>query len=174
MAHTYSHLFSLPTTGLRFFTVYGPWERPDNALFLFTKSILEDRPIRVFNQGNMVRDFTYIDDIVQGVVRVIDNPPSCNTHWNPLQPDPATSKAPYKIYNIGNQKPVKLMDFIETIEQQLGKTAQKEFLPMQPGDVAATAADVTDLEKDFDYKPTTTFQTGIKQFVKWYQAYYQI
>lgn len=172
MAHTYSHLFNLPTTGLRFFTVYGPWERPDDALFLFTKAILEDRPIRVFNHGEMMRDFTYVDDIVEGVVRVIDNSPSGNADWNSLQPDPATSKAPYKIYNIGNQKPVKLMDFIEAIEQNLDKTAKKEFLPMQPGDVASTAADVADLGKDFDYKPTTTVKDGIKYFITWYRGYY--
>ncbi len=174
MAHTYSHLFGLPTTGLRFFTVYGPWGRPDMALFLFTKAILENKPIQVFNHGNMVRDFTYIDDIVEGVVRVIDHPPAGNAHWNPTAPDPSTSKAPYKVYNIGNQNPVKLLDFIEAIEQNLGKTAEKEFLPIQPGDVAATAADVTDLVENLGYKPETTVQTGIERFVQWYRSYYQI
>jgi len=174
MAHTYSHLFGLPTTGLRFFTVYGPWGRPDMALFLFTKAILEDQPIQVFNHGNMVRDFTYIDDIVEGVMRVIDHPPTGNPNWNPAAPDPSTSQAPYKVYNIGNQNPVKLMDFIEAIEQNLGKTAQKELLPIQPGDVAATAADVTDLVENLGYKPETTVQTGIERFVRWYRSYYQI
>lgn len=174
MAHTYSHLFGLPTTGLRFFTVYGPWGRPDMALFLFTKAILEGKPIQVFNHGNMVRDFTYVDDIVEGLVRVIDHPPGGNETWNPQQPDPSTSKAPYKIYNIGNQNPVKLLDFIEAIEQNLGKSAEKEFLPIQPGDVAATAADVSDLVENLGYKPNTSVQTGIEQFVKWYRMYYEI
>lgn len=174
MAHTYSHLFGLPTTGLRFFTVYGPWGRPDMALFLFTKAISEGKPIQVFNHGNMVRDFTYIDDIVEGVVRVIDHAPTGNTNWNPKLPDPSTSKAPYKVYNIGNQNPVKLMDFIEAIEQTLGKTAQKELLPIQPGDVAATYADVTDLVEDLGYKPETTVQSGIERFIAWYRSYYQI
>ena len=174
MAHTYSHLFNLPTTGLRFFTVYGPWGRPDMALFLFTKAILEGKPIQVFNHGNMVRDFTYIADIVEGLVRVIDNPPAGNKNWNPLQPDSSTSKAPYKIYNIGNQNPVKLLDFIEAIEKNLGKSAEKEFLPMQPGDVAATAADVSDLVENLGYKPNTSVKTGIEQFVKWYRTYYGV
>lgn len=174
MAHTYSHLFHLPTTGLRFFTVYGPWGRPDMALFLFTKAILEDQPIQVFNHGKMVRDFTYVDDIVEGLVRVIDHAPQGNIHWNPLHPDPATSKAPYKIYNIGNQNPVKLLDFIEAIERNLNRTARKEFLPIQPGDVAATYADVSDLVADLGYKPATTVQVGIERFIQWYRSYYQI
>lgn len=173
MAHTYSHLFNLPTTGLRFFTVYGPWGRPDMALFLFTKAILEDQPIQVFNHGKMVRDFTYIDDIVEGIVRVIDNPPTGNAEWDPLKPDPSTSKAPYKIYNIGNQNPVKLLDFIEAIERNLNRIAKKDFLPMQAGDVAATYADVSDLAENLGYKPETTVQTGIERFIRWYRDYYQ-
>lgn len=174
MAHTYSHLFGLPTTGLRFFTVYGPWGRPDMALFLFTKAILEKQPIQVFNYGNMIRDFTYIDDIVEGLVRVIEHPPSGNAAWNASTPDPASSKAPYKIYNIGNQNPVKLMDFIEAIEQNLGTTAQKELLPIQPGDVAATYADVSDLVENLGYKPATPVQFGIERFIEWYKNYYGI
>lgn len=174
MAHTYSHLFGLPTTGLRFFTVYGPWGRPDMALFLFTKAILEKQPIQVFNYGNMIRDFTYIDDIVEGLVRVIEHPPSGNAAWNASTPDPASSKAPYKIYNIGNQNPVKLMDFIEAIEQNLGTTAQKELLPIQPGDVAATYADVSDLVENLGYKPATPVQFGIERFIEWYKNYYRI
>ncbi|MFN7117485.1 MAG: NAD-dependent epimerase [Saprospiraceae bacterium] len=172
MAHTYSHLFGLPTTGLRFFTVYGPWGRPDMALFLFTKAILEGKPIQVFNQGNMIRDFTYVDDIVEGLVRVIDHPPTGNPHWNPAAPDPSTSRAPYKVYNIGNQNPVKLLDFIEAIEQTLGKTAEKELLPIQLGDVAATYADVSDLVENLGYKPNTTVKSGIENFITWYRAYY--
>ena len=174
MAHTYSHLFGVPTTGLRFFTVYGPWGRPDMALFLFTKAILENEPIKVFNYGNMVRDFTYVDDIVEGVIRVIDNPPQGNPEWSGTHPDPSTSKAPYKVYNIGNQNPVKLMDFIEAIEQNLGKIATKEMLPIQPGDVAATSADVSDLVENLGYKPETTVQFGIERFIEWYRNYYQV
>lgn len=174
MAHTYSHLFGLPTTGLRFFTVYGPWGRPDMALFLFTKAILEEKPIQVFNYGNMTRDFTYIDDIIEGVVRVIDHPPIGNAAWDAQKPDPSTSKAPYKIYNIGNQNPVKLLDFIEAIEQTIGKSASKELLPIQPGDVAITSADMSDLVKNLDYKPNTTVKTGIERFVNWYRAYYKV
>ncbi len=172
MAHTYSHLFGLPTTGLRFFTVYGPWGRPDMALFLFTKAILAGEPIQVFNYGKMIRDFTYVDDIIEGVVRVIDHPPAGNPNWNPQQPDPATSKAPYKVYNIGNQNPVQLMDFIEAIEQALGRTTHKEMLPIQPGDVAATYADVHDLVEDLGYKPATPVRTGIERFIEWYRNYY--
>lgn len=172
MAHTYSHLFGMPTTGLRFFTVYGPWGRPDMALFLFTKAMLEDQPILVYNNGEMVRDFTYIDDIVEGVVRVLDQPPTGDPDWSGKAPNPSGSKAPYKIYNIGNNNPIRLMDFIEAIEQALGKTAKKEFLPMQPGDVAATYADVSDLVRDLGYKPETTVQEGILSFVKWYREYY--
>lgn len=174
MAHTYSHLFGLPTTGLRFFTVYGPWGRPDMALFLFTKAMLEGSPIKVFNYGNMKRDFTYVGDIVEGIVRVIDHPPAGNPSWNPMDPDPATSLAPYKIYNIGNQNPVKLLDFIEAIEIKLGTVAEKEMLPMQAGDVEATYADVTDLVERLDYKPATTIQDGINAFIDWYLDYYQI
>lgn len=173
MAHTYSHLFNIPTTGLRFFTVYGPWGRPDMALFLFTKAILENKPIQVFNNGNMVRDFTYIDDIVEGVVRVIDNPPAGNSSWDAHHPDPSTSTAPYKVYNIGNNNPVRLLDFIEAIEDNLGKKAEKQLLPMQPGDVAATCADVQDLVNNLHYKPNTKVQEGIKRFVEWYREYYK-
>jgi len=174
MAHTYSHLYGLPTTGLRFFTVYGPWGRPDMALFLFTKAILNNTPIDVFNHGNMVRDFTYIDDIVEGIVRVIDNKPKGNDNWNGLAPDPSSSKAPYKIYNIGNNNPVRLMDFIEAIETKLGKKAIKNLLPMQLGDVPATFADVEDLVKDLDYKPSTPIQVGINNFIDWYLDYFGI
>ena len=174
MAHTYSHLFSLPTTGLRFFTVYGPWGRPDMALFLFTKAILENKPIDVFNHGKMKRDFTYIDDIVEGVIRVIDNPPKGNQNWTGASPDPSCSKAPYKIYNIGNSSPVQLMDFIEAIEKSLGKTAQKNMLPLQPGDVPATWANVDDLIEDLDYKPDTPIQEGVDRFVKWYREFYNV
>ena len=169
MAHTYSHLFELPTTGLRFFTVYGPWGRPDMALFLFTKAILEGNPIDVFNHGNMLRDFTYVDDIVEGVIRVMDNPPV----EGDLDTD-TLSAAPYKVYNIGNSNPVKLMDFIEAIEQKLGIEAKKNLLPIQPGDVAATYADVSDLEKNFNYKPNTSVKDGIDNFVDWYRDFYQV
>jgi len=172
MAHCYSHLFGLPTTGLRFFTVYGPWGRPDMALFLFTKAILEDKPIDVFNYGKMKRDFTYIDDIVEGVVRVIDSPPKGNPEWDGAEPDPSCSKAPYKVYNIGNSSPVLLMDFIEAIEKAIGKTAEKNMLPLQMGDVPATWADVTDLVEDLGYKPATPIQDGIDRFVKWYREFY--
>ncbi len=172
MAHTYSHLFGLPTTGLRFFTVYGPWGRPDMALFLFTKAILANKPIQVFNEGRMIRDFTYIDDIVEGIVRVIDNPPAGNPDWSGMQPDPATSRAPYKLYNIGNQNPVSLLDFIRAIEDKLGRQAVMELLPMQPGDVAATSADVSDLANDLGYHPATPVKTGIDRFLEWYLGYY--
>ena len=174
MAHTYSYLFNLPTTGLRFFTVYGPWGRPDMALFLFTKAILEDKPIDVFNHGEMLRDFTYIDDIVEGVVRVIDNIPTPNPQWNGKNPDPHSSKAPYKIYNIGNNNPVKLMDFIEAIEKEVGKVAKKNMLPLQAGDVPATYANVDDLVSELNYKPNTSIQTGIKNFVKWYREFFEV
>ncbi len=172
MAHTYSYLYQIPTTGLRFFTVYGPWGRPDMALFLFTKAILEGKPIDVFNNGNMQRDFTYVDDIVEGVVRVIDSPPAGNPGWSGRQPDPGTSVAPYRVYNIGNNRPVKLLDFIEAIEDALGKRAVKNFLPMQPGDVPATWADVADLAADFGYQPSTPVEEGIRRFVEWYRGYY--
>ncbi len=174
MAHTYSHLFGIPTTGLRFFTVYGPWGRPDMALFLFTKAILAGEPIQVFNYGNMIRDFTFVDDIVEGVIRVIDNPPAGNPDWTGVHPDPSTSRAPYKIYNIGNQNPVKLLDFIEAIEQTLGRTAKKEMLPIQPGDVSATYADVSDLVENLGYKPETSVQFGIGKFIEWYRDYYKV
>ncbi len=172
MAHTYSHLFGLPTTGLRFFTVYGPWGRPDMALFLFTKAILEDKPIKVFNHGDMVRDFTYIDDIVEGVIRVMDRPAKPNN--KNMDDISASNLAPYKIYNIGNSSPVQLMEYISAIEKTLGKEAKKEFLPMQPGDVPRTEADVTDLVKDIGYKPTTKVEEGIREFIEWYKEFYSI
>ncbi len=174
MAHTYSHLFGVPTTGLRFFTVYGPWGRPDMALFLFTKAILAGEPIKVFNYGKMVRDFTYVDDIVEGVIRVIDNPPKGNETWSGKAPDPSTSPAPYKIYNIGNNNPVQLMDFIKAIETALGQEAEKDMLPIQPGDVSATYANVDDLVKNLDYKPDTSVQEGIDAFIDWYKRYYKV
>ena len=168
MAHTYSHLYNLPTTGLRFFTVYGPWGRPDMALFLFTKAILTGEPIKVFNNGKMQRDFTYIDDIVEGIIRVTDKPATPNSDWDAASPDPGTSSAPYRLYNIGNNNPVSLMDFIGAIEKALGKTAEKEFLPMQPGDVAATYADIDALIDSIDYHPQTPVQDGINNFIAWY------
>lgn len=174
MAHTYSHLYGIPTTGLRFFTVYGPWGRPDMALFLFTKAILNNEPIKVFNHGKMERDFTYIDDIIEGVVRVMNNPPAANGDWDRLNPDPGTSYAPFKVYNIGNNKPVQLMEFIETIEKKLGKVAKKEFLPLQAGDVPKTYADVDDLIRDVGFKPDTSIDEGIEKFVEWYREYYGI
>lgn len=172
MAHTYSHLFGLPTTGLRFFTVYGPWGRPDMAYFKFTKAILDDQPIDVFNHGQMKRDFTYIDDIVEGVLRTADHVATPNPHWSAAAPDPGTSAAPYRIYNIGNHQPVDLLAFIETLERCLGKTAKKNFLPLQPGDVLETCADVSDLAADVGFKPQTSLQDGIQKFVDWYQNYY--
>ncbi|MDD3755138.1 MAG: NAD-dependent epimerase [Bacteroidales bacterium] len=172
MAHVYSHLYNIPTTGLRFFTVYGPWGRPDMALFLFTQAILEGKPIKVFNYGNMTRDFTYIDDIIEGVIRVIDKPAKpISIH----DPDPSSSNiAPYKVYNIGNANPVKLMDYIEAIEKNLGLKAKKEFLPLQPGDVPHTEADVSDLVRDFGYKPTTNVEDGIREFIEWYKEFFLI
>jgi UDP-glucuronate 4-epimerase len=172
MAHTYAHLYNLPTTGLRFFTVYGPWGRPDMALFKFTKAILEDKPIDVYNYGKMRRDFTYIDDIVEGVVRVLDHIPSSNPDWSGNSPDPCTSPAPYKLYNIGNNQPVELMSYIKTLEKALGKTAKKNMLPMQAGDVPMTYADVNDLEREIGFKPQTPIMEGIGNFVKWYKSYY--
>jgi UDP-glucuronate 4-epimerase len=172
MAHTYSHLYGLPTTGLRFFTVYGPWGRPDMALFLFTKAILDGRPIDVFNHGQMRRDFTYIDDIVEGVIRTSDHTAPPNAAWDSDCPDPATSKAPYRIYNIGNNNPVELMHLIGTLEQALGRTAVKTMLPMQLGDVPATYADVEALEQDVGFAPQTSIETGVARFVEWYRAYY--
>lgn len=174
MAHTYSHLFRLPTTGLRFFTVYGPWGRPDMALFLFTKAILEGKPIDVFNHGKCRRDFTYIDDIVEGVIRTLDKVPEPNPDWSSDEPDSATSKAPYRIYNIGNHNPVELMYFIEVIEKCLGMEAQKNLLPLQPGDVPATYADVDDLMNDVGFKPATSIETGIENFIKWYREFYNV
>ena len=174
MAHTYSHLFGIQTTGLRFFTVYGPWGRPDMALFLFTKAIFEDKPIDVFNYGEMQRDFTYIDDIVEGIVRVIDNPAKPNENFDAVNPDPSSSSAPYKVYNIGNNAPVKLMDFIEALEKKIGKVAKKNMLPIQPGDVPSTYADVSDLIDDLGYKPQTSIQEGINNFVDWYIDFYNI
>jgi len=174
MAHTYSHLFGIATTGLRFFTVYGPWGRPDMALFLFTKAALEGKPIDVFNYGEMYRDFTYIDDIVEGVVRVIDNPAKSDPLWNGRDGNVSSSSAPYKIYNIGNNNPVKLMDFITAIENRLGQEIQKNFLPMQAGDVPKTYADVHDLVEDLGYKPATPIQEGVNQFIDWYLDFFQI
>jgi len=174
MAHTYSHLYDLACTGLRFFTVYGPWGRPDMALFLFTKAILEDKPIQVFNHGKMKRDFTYIDDIVEGVVRVMANQAKPNPDWRGDDPDPGTSYGPYRLYNIGNNQPVTLMRFIEVIEDTLGKKAQKTYLDLQPGDVPATYADVDALMADVDFKPQTSIETGIERFVAWYREYYQV
>ncbi len=172
MAHTYSHLYSLPTTGLRFFTVYGPWGRPDMALFLFTKAILEGRPIDVFNHGEMVRDFTYIDDIVEGVVRVLDKPASPRVGYDPASPDPATSNAPYRVFNIGNNQPTPLTTYIEAIESALGRTAEKRYLPMQPGDVPATSANADELDAWVGFRPDTEVQTGVARFVQWYRAYH--
>lgn len=174
MAHTYSHLYGIATTGLRFFTVYGPWGRPDMALFLFTKAALEGRPIDVFNHGNMLRDFTYIDDIVEGVMRVIDNPATPNAQWSGKAPGPSSSSAPYKLYNIGNNNPVKLMDFITAIEKKLGRTIEKNMLPMQAGDVPATFANVDDLVENLDYKPETSIQEGIDKFIDWYLDFFGV
>jgi UDP-glucuronate 4-epimerase len=173
MAHTYSHLYQLPTTGLRFFTVYGPWGRPDMALFKFTKNILEDKPIDVFNYGKHTRDLTYIDDIVEGIIKTLDNPATSNLEWNSNQPDPATSKAPWRIYNIGNNKPVQLMDYINALEKTLGKKAKINFLSLQRGDVLDTHANVDNLMKKFNYKPSTSIIDGVSKFVKWYKDYYQ-
>jgi UDP-glucuronate 4-epimerase len=172
MAHTYSHLFGLACTGLRFFTVYGPWGRPDMALFLFTRAILGKNPIKVFNHGKMQRDFTYIDDIIEGVVRVMERIPEQNPIWNGNNPDPGTSYVRYKIYNIGNNNPVELMEFISIIEKILGRDAKKEFLDLQPGDVVATYADIDDLIKDVGFKPSTPIDTGIRRFVEWFKDYY--
>ncbi len=172
MAHTYSHLYGLPTTGLRFFTVYGPWGRPDMALFIFAKAILEGRPIDVFNEGRMRRDFTYVDDIVEGIVRVTDHVATPNVNWTGDKPDPGSSMAPYRLYNIGNNQPVELMHLITTLETCLGKTARKNMLPMQPGDVPATYADVDDLIRDVGFKPATPIETGVARFVEWYREYH--
>jgi UDP-glucuronate 4-epimerase len=174
MAHAYSHLYGLPTTGLRFFTVYGPWGRPDMAYFLFTKAILEGKPINVFNGGKMKRDFTYVDDIVEGVVRASDRIAQGNPEWDASKPDPGTARAPYRVYNIGNHTPVELDAFIGTLERALGKTAVRNNLPMQPGDVEATCADVADLERDVGFKPDTPLETGIERFIEWYRGYYGV
>lgn len=174
MAHTYSNLYGLPTTGLRFFTVYGPWGRPDMALFKFTKAILAGEPIDVFNHGHHRRDFTYIDDIVEGVIRVLDRPAPNNPAWSGAQPDPGTSSAPWRVYNIGNNSPVELLDYIAAIEAALGKTAEKRLLPLQPGDVPDTYADVTDLVEQFGYKPSTPVKEGVAKFVSWYRNYFKV
>jgi len=174
MAHTYSHLYSLPSTGLRFFTVYGPWGRPDMALFLFTKSMLKGDPINVFNYGNHRRDFTYIDDIVEGVVKVIDKIATPNDKWNSNNPDSGTSSAPWRLYNIGNNNPVQLMEYINALENSLGLKAEMNLLPLQDGDVPDTYADVDDLVKDFNYKPSMSVQEGVKNFVEWYKNFYKI
>jgi UDP-glucuronate 4-epimerase len=174
MAHTYSHLYGLPTTGLRFFTVYGPWGRPDMALFLFTEAIVSGKPIDVFNNGKMRRDFTYVADIVEGIIRVADNTATGNSDWSSATPDPATSASPYRVYNIGNNQPVELMHLIEVLEDCLGKKAEKNFMGMQPGDVPATFADVDDLIRDVDFKPATSIETGVANFVEWYRDYHNV
>jgi UDP-glucuronate 4-epimerase len=174
MAHCYSHLYKLPTTGLRFFTVYGPWGRPDMALFIFAKAILNGDPIQIFNYGKHRRDFTYVDDIVNGVMRVMDVPATANDRWTGAHPDPATSAAPYRVYNIGNNASVELSEYISTLESCLGQTAIKEYLPLQPGDVPDTLADVDDLVADFAFSPNTSVQDGVRQFVEWYRDYYEV
>ena len=173
MAHSYSHLYAIPTSGLRFFTVYGPFGRPDMALFMFTKSIIEDKPIEVFNYGNHKRDFTYIDDIVQGIIKVLDKPAESDINWDSKKPDPSSSSAPYKVYNIGNNNPVELMDYIEALESSLGKKAEKKLLPLQPGGVPDTCADIDDLVDQFNYKPSTSVKQGVENFIKWYKDYYK-
>ena len=172
MAHSYSHLYNLPTTGLRFFTVYGPWGRPDMSPILFASAIQSDKAIQIFNNGKMMRDFTYIDDIVEGIMNVLFTPAAANTNWDAMRPSTATSKAPYRIYNIGHSTPIELMHFIETIEKAMGKEASKEFLPMQPGDVLKTFADVSELEQNFDYHPSTSIEEGVESFVGWFKNYY--
>ena len=172
MAHSYSHLYQLPTTGLRFFTVYGPWDRPDMALQKFAKAIVNDEPIQLFNYGNHRRDFTYIDDIVEGVIRVLDKPATPNPDWSGESPDSGTSYAPWRIYNIGNNNPVELNDYIAALENALGKEAEKELLPLQAGDVEGTFADVDDLVRDMNYKPKTKLENGMQNFVEWYEEYY--
>jgi UDP-glucuronate 4-epimerase len=174
MAHSYSHLYGMPTSGLRFFTVYGPWGRPDMAYFLFTQAILTGRPIEVFNEGNMKRDFTYIDDAVEGVVRVMDRVPEPNPTWSGSRPDPGSSYAPYKVYNLGNNNPVELLRFIEVLEECLGRRARKKLLPMQPGDMRVTYADIDELFRDTQYKPSTTIEVGLGRFVDWYRPYYGV
>jgi UDP-glucuronate 4-epimerase len=174
LAHSYSHLFGLPTTGLRFFTVYGPWGRPDMAMFIFTRAILADEPIQIFNHGRMERDFTYIDDIVEGVVRLVDRPPIPNANWSGDDPDPATSAAPYRVYNIGNNRPESVMHLVEILERCLGRKAVKQLVPMQPGDVPATYADVDDLARDIGFAPQTPLETGVERFVEWYRRFYRV
>ncbi len=174
MAHTYSYLYQIPTTGLRFFTVYGPWGRPDMALFKFTKAILEDKPINIFNNGRHTRDFTYIDDIVEGVIKTLDSPAVINNNWNSERPDASSSKAPWVIYNIGNSNPVQLMDYVNALEKNLGKKAQINFLPLQPGDVPDTYANVDNLKNKFNYKPSTPVIEGVNNFVSWYKNYYKL
>ncbi len=174
MAHAYAHLYGLPCTGLRFFTVYGPWGRPDMALFLFTQAILDGRPIDVFNEGRMVRDFTYVDDIVECVVRVLARAPKPDAGWSSARPDPGSSQAPYRIYNLGNDRPVELLRYIEVLEASLGRIARKKLMPLQPGDVPETRADVEDLARDFGYRPRTTVEEGVARFVEWYKAYYRV
>ena len=174
MAHTYSHLYGLPTTGLRFFTVYGPWGRPDMALFKFAEAILAGEKIKVFNYGKHRRDFTYIDDIVEGVIRVLDRPAPTNNEWNGADPDPGSSSAPWRVYNIGNSRPVELMDYIAALERALGRSAEMELLPLQPGDVPDTYADVTDLVEQFDYKPSVSIEQGVANFVAWYRDYFRV
>ncbi|HEX7768466.1 MAG TPA: NAD-dependent epimerase [Dokdonella sp.] len=174
MAHTYSHLYRLPTTGLRFFTVYGPWGRPDMALFLFTRKILAGEPIEVFNHGRHTRDFTYVDDIVEGVIRTLDRVPAADPAFDPLRPNPATSSAPYRVYNIGNNQPVELARYIEVLESTLGREARKVLLPLQPGDVPDTCADVTELATDTGYAPSTPVEEGVRRFVEWYRGYYRV
>jgi UDP-glucuronate 4-epimerase len=173
MAHTYSSLFAIPTTGLRFFTVYGPWGRPDMALFLFTRNILADRPIDVFNHGKHTRGFTYVDDIVEGVIRVLDRPPAPNAEWSGAHPDPASSRAQYRVYNIGSDSATQLMRYIELIEENVGKKARLNLLPLQPGDVPDTCADVEDLMRDVGYRPETPVEVGVRRFVEWYKSYYR-
>jgi UDP-glucuronate 4-epimerase len=174
MAHAYAHLYGIPCTGLRFFTVYGPWGRPDMALFLFTRAILEGRPIDVFNHGKMERDFTYVDDIVEGVVRVQARPAEPDANWSGDRPDPGTSRAPYRLYNIGNDRPVELLRYIEVLEACLGRTTARNWLPMQAGDVPATRADLSDLAEDFGYRPKIGVEEGVSRFVEWYRAYYRV
>ena len=174
MAHAYSHLYSIPSTGLRFFTVYGPWGRPDMSPFLFTDAILRDRPIKVFNHGDMLRDFTYIDDIVEGVLRVIDHVALPDLGWNSKDPDPSSSSAPYRVYNIGNSQPIRLMDFISAIEKACGKTAKKDFLPMQPGDIYQTNADTSKLQLEFDLRPNKPLQSGVCETVAWFREFYKL
>jgi UDP-glucuronate 4-epimerase len=173
MAHCYAHLYGIPCTGLRFFTVYGPWGRPDMALFIFTKAILEGKPIEVYNHGKMARDFTYVDDIVEGVIRTLDHPATPNQTWSGDRPDPGTSSAPARIYNIGNHQPVEVLRFIEVLEQAIGKQAKKKLLPIQPGDVPATYADIEDLSRDVGFKPVTPIEVGIPRFIEWYREFYK-